>query len=83
MWHKLHSVEFELNFRPFLPLPCRWGHSQPHLPHLLCRAVMIAVMTEAKATDMELKGHSLTDVEQEDRHISHCMGGCTDRARAR
>ena len=38
------------------------------------RAVMMAVMTEARTTDVELKGHtSLTDAGhvQEDKHISH------------
>ena len=38
------------------------------------RAVMMAVMTEARTTDVELKEHnSLTDVGhvQEDRYISH------------
>ena len=99
-----------------LPPPCRWGHSQPHLPHpyasartpappplapaevpvsappgvnfvwhlqtaiststkmtVASRAVMMAVMTEARTTDVELKGHTsltISDVRQ----TSHCVG---------
>ena len=40
------------------------------------RAVVMAVMTEARTTDVEQEGHtSLTDVGhvQENRHISHLV----------
>ena len=32
---------------------------------VVSRAVMVAVMTEARTTDVELKGHAVTDVGQE------------------